>query len=186
MGVRIEGRLGSDGYVLDFGDIKKAAHVVCKQLNEKTIIPTANDCLEVSSSDGQISLVCQDGSRFSLPQDDCVLLPIAHSSAEELAEYVCGELIKSLKIPGRRQVCSIEVTVAEAPGQEAEGLDALRHTARLEVAPGCEKLQFSFDPPLSTAGAQKAASNACEVALIWRSPGPALSLRGAPVWKFTG
>jgi hypothetical protein len=67
-----------------------------------------------------------------------------------------------------------------------QGLDALRHTARLEVAPGCEKLQFSFDPPLSTAGAQKAASNACEVALIWRSPGPALSLRAAPVWKFTG
>jgi len=119
VGVRIEGKLGSDGYVLDFGDIKKAARLVCKQLNEKTIIPTANDCLEVSSSDGQISLVCQDGSRFSLPQDDCVLLPIAHSSAEELAEYVCGELIKSLKIPGRRQVCSIEVTVAEAPGQEA-------------------------------------------------------------------
>ena len=29
-----------------------------------------------------------DGARFSVPESDCVLLPIAHSSAEELATEV--------------------------------------------------------------------------------------------------
>lgn len=63
------------------------------------------------------------------------------------------------------------------------GVEALRHTARLEVAAGSENLQFRFDPPLSTPNAAGAASNACEVALIWRGDGGALGLRGAPVWK---
>jgi hypothetical protein len=47
------------------------------------------------------------------------LLPIVHSSVEELAGYVLGELRAELPDLDRRGVRTLEVGVAEAPGQIA-------------------------------------------------------------------
>ncbi len=117
--VRIEGALGNDGYVVDFGDIKSAAREICEGINERTIVPMQSDCLNIECRDGQVDLQSEDGSRFSFPEGDCALLPIGHSSAEELAAYVCGRLIATLGILKERGVTSVEVSVAEAPLQEA-------------------------------------------------------------------
>ena len=117
--VRIEGELGDEGYVVDFGDIKAAAREICASIDERTIIPIHSDCLEIDRRDGQVDLTTEDGSRFSFPEQDCALLPIRHSSAEELAAYVCERLLKSLSILDERGVAAVEVSVAEAPLQEA-------------------------------------------------------------------
>ncbi len=117
--VRIEGELGSDGYVIDFGDIKRAARVICDEINERVIVPRFSDCLKLVESDVSITLECEDGSVFCFPRADCVILPIAHSSAEELAAYVCKRLLTGLEVLDSRVVGSIEVSVAEAPLQEA-------------------------------------------------------------------
>ena len=117
--VRVEGRLGPDGYVIDFGDIKKAAREICDELDERVIVPSANDTLAIEERDGQVEISCQDGSRFSLPAGDCVLLPIAHSSAEELASYLAGRFVEGLGILPDRGAQAIEIVVEEAPGQEA-------------------------------------------------------------------
>jgi len=117
--VRVEGCLGDDGYVVDFGDIKKVTRSICDEINERTIVPMATDCVTVERRDGQVELTCEDGSRFSFPESDCALLPIAHSSAEELAAYVCHELVDRLHVLRARDVRAVEVAVAEAPLQEA-------------------------------------------------------------------
>lgn len=117
--VRVTGALGPDGYVVDFGDIKHGARMICEEIDERTIIPVDSDCLDVSQSNGQIELVCEDGSRFSFPAADCALLPIRHSSAEELASYICRRLVDELAVLSSRGVDSVEVAVAEAPLQEA-------------------------------------------------------------------
>jgi 6-pyruvoyltetrahydropterin/6-carboxytetrahydropterin synthase len=117
--VRIEGRLGADGYVVDFGDIKRAAREICAEINERVIVPARSDCLMIETRDGETSLVCEDGARFRFPASDCVMLPIVHSSAEELAAYVCRELVARLDVLAARQVLAVEVAVAEAPLQEA-------------------------------------------------------------------
>jgi 6-pyruvoyltetrahydropterin/6-carboxytetrahydropterin synthase len=125
--VRITGPVGRDGYVVDFGDIKRAARSVCAEMNERTMIPTESDCIEVEARDGQIALRCEDGSRFSFPEGDCILLPITHTSAEKLAAYVCRRLVESLDALAKRGVRSIEVGVAEVPLQEA------RYTLELQT-----------------------------------------------------
>jgi len=117
--VRVEGDLGTEGYVIDFGDIKRITKQLCDEMNEKTIVPSASDCIRISQTNGQIELACEDGSRFSFPEKDCVLLPIRHSSAEELAAYVCGRLVEALRSLRERRLNAIEVAVAEAPQQEA-------------------------------------------------------------------
>lgn len=117
--VRIEGQLGTDGYVVDFGDIKKAAKRICEEMDERLIVPINSDVLDIEQADGQLRIVTEDGARFSIPESDCVLLPIAHSSAEELAAYICGRLVSEIGILESRKATWIEVTVAESPLQEA-------------------------------------------------------------------
>ncbi len=60
------------------------------------------------------------GHRFRFPAADVRLLPIAHSSAEELAAYLLARLREALRgAAGGRGLAALEVGVAEAPGQAA-------------------------------------------------------------------
>jgi 6-pyruvoyltetrahydropterin/6-carboxytetrahydropterin synthase len=117
--VRVEGRLGADGYVLDFGLVKQAAKKICAALDERVILPAQSDCLRYARERGHVSAAYEDGSTFSFPEADVALLPIVHSSAEELARYVAGRLREELPDLERRGVVALEVGVAEAPGQVA-------------------------------------------------------------------
>ncbi|MGH7898142.1 MAG: 6-pyruvoyl trahydropterin synthase family protein [Candidatus Binatia bacterium] len=117
--VRVEGDLGGDGYVLDFGLVKKAAKRVCERLDEKVLLPANSDCLAISRVGGNVSVRYEDGSTFSFPEGDVVMLPIVHSSAEELACHLVTRLLEELPDLRNRGVRLIEVGVAEAPGQVA-------------------------------------------------------------------
>ena len=119
VGVRVEGRLGATGYVLDFGLIKKIVKEIADRLDERTIIPANSDCLTIERLDSQLS-VAYGNDRFAFPVSDVVILPIAHSSAEELARYIWAELIAGLKARGASgEADVIEISVAEGPGQTA-------------------------------------------------------------------
>lgn len=53
-----------------------------------------------------------------LPVEDCVLLPIVHTTAEELAQYIATEVEKHLGAHLRSRSCQwLEVKVSERPGQ---------------------------------------------------------------------
>lgn len=117
--VRVEGGLGADGYVLDFGLVKQAAKRICERLDERVLLPADSDCLRFSSAGGQIAVTYEDGASFAFPESDVAMLPIVHSSAEELARYLLGQIRGELPDLERRGVRWVEVGVAEAPGQIA-------------------------------------------------------------------
>jgi len=87
-------KIHDDGYVIDFGDIKKAARSLCKNLNEFFICPMKSTDLSIVEDNNQICISCEDGSKFSFPKSDCALLPITHSSAEELSHYFWCALVR--------------------------------------------------------------------------------------------
>ena len=70
---------------------------------------------------GSINIQCEDGSKFLFPRQDCLLLPIMHSTCEELAIYVYGRLLQELdrEYLVTRGVKEMTVTVSEAAGQDA-------------------------------------------------------------------
>lgn len=117
--VRVEGGLGADGYVLDFGLVKRAAKRICERLDERVLLPAESDCLRFSRAGGQIAATYEDGATFSFPEGDVAMLPIAHSSAEELARYLLTQICGELPDIERRGARWVEVGVAEAPGQVA-------------------------------------------------------------------
>jgi 6-pyruvoyl-tetrahydropterin synthase len=132
VGVRVEGNLASTGYVIDFGLIKKLAKEILDRLDEHTIIPANSDCLTIEGPrDGQIR-VRYERDQFSFPATDVCLVPIVHSSAEELARYIWNELTAALRTHGAlADVTAIEISVAEGPGQSAiYRSDVAEHHAR--------------------------------------------------------
>jgi 6-pyruvoyl-tetrahydropterin synthase len=118
--VRIEADLGADGYVLDFGVVKRVAKALCDELDERVIVPERSDCLAVAVDAKRVEVVTVEGDRFQFPRGDCAVLPIVHSSAEELAAYLLERLGAALATEaGGRDIAGLEVGVAEAPGQVA-------------------------------------------------------------------
>lgn len=116
--VEVEGRLGAQGYVVDFGVVKRIARELCNQLDERFLVPAESDVLQIREDQEQLVVVSPTG-RFSFPRQDCAILPIVHSSAEELARYLAGELGRRLRDLGVEGVGAIEVGVEETTGQAA-------------------------------------------------------------------
>src|SRR2546426_3506002 len=118
--VKIEADLGPDGYVLDFGLVKRVAKSLCDELDERVLLPERSDCLTVTRLADAVEVTTEVGERFRFPAEDVRLLPIAHSSAEELAAYLVGRLRDALRgEAGGRGLAALEGGVAEAPGQIA-------------------------------------------------------------------
>jgi 6-pyruvoyltetrahydropterin/6-carboxytetrahydropterin synthase len=118
--VRVEAELGADGYVLDFGLVKRVAKALCEELDERVLVPAESDCLTVVADASRVEMTTPEGDRFAFPRRDCVVLPIVHSSAEELAAYLLERLRTELaRESGGRAIAALEVGVAEAPGQIA-------------------------------------------------------------------
>src|SRR6266481_503895 len=119
VGVKVDGRLASTGYVLDFGLIKKLTKQIVDRFDERTIIPSLSDCLVIHHQDRQVR-VSYESESFLFPAADVALVPIMHSSAEELARFIWSELSAKLEQSGAlAEVLGIEVSVAEGPGQAA-------------------------------------------------------------------
>lgn len=134
VGVRLFGnrKICSDGYLIDFGNIKNVTKDVCKRINEYFICPIYSNVLTITTElvDGNetsVRIECEDGTVFLFPRQDVAMLPLAHATAEELAIYLYGEILKGLDSDYliQRGIHTMEVIVAEAPGQEA--------TFRLEI-----------------------------------------------------
>jgi dihydroneopterin triphosphate aldolase (PTPS-III) / 6-pyruvoyltetrahydropterin synthase len=96
MSVKVTGgpTIGDDGYLIDFGDIKKACRILCSEMNEYFICPARSKDLGITEVEGQIVIDCPDGAKFSFPKSDCAMLPIFHSSAEELCHYFWCAIIR--------------------------------------------------------------------------------------------
>ncbi len=119
VGIRVQGDLSASGYVLDFGLVKKLTRQIVERLDERTLIPERSDCLRIEAQGEQVR-IGYERDEFVLPRKDVCLLPIVHSSAEELARFLWLELRAALEAEGAvAGVTSLEVSVAEGPGQAA-------------------------------------------------------------------
>ena len=97
VGVYVEGRLAKTGYVIDFGLIKKLTKEIVDRLDERTILPANSDCLKIDRPRDGVVRIRYENDEFVLPAADVCIVPIVHSSAEELARYIWDELAAALR-----------------------------------------------------------------------------------------
>mmetsp|Transcript_114985 Transcript_114985/g.256778 ORF Transcript_114985/g.256778 Transcript_114985/m.256778 type:complete len:418 (+) Transcript_114985:69-1322(+) len=137
VGMSLGGELQEDGYLVDFGDLKKAARLACKELDHRTLLPMRSDVCQLCRSGPeatceQVEVICEGGVRLSIPAEDCAFLPVVHTTAEEIAEHLWAQILMINNLASvliDRGVHWLEVSVFERPGQGA------RHRAPVVLPP---------------------------------------------------
>ena len=117
--VRIQawGDNSDDAFVIDFVQLNRLAAGICMELNDKVLLPGRSEAVSVHQTDSQVE-VSSYGKRFSLPAENCLVLPVANTTAEMLAWYIMESLLPMLELhTALNHVQHLEVAVEEADRQ---------------------------------------------------------------------
>lgn len=124
-GVVLEGALEPEsGYVLDFVALKRLMKRLTDELDHKVLLPTENPKLAIERDSESVSVAYGGRARYAFPTGDCILLPVANTTVELLAEYLAGRVRAELK--AAPHVTAIELEVEENFGQSAIYREAWR------------------------------------------------------------
>ena len=119
VGVTLSGDLDHHSLVYDFIALKRDMESLLSELDHRTLLPTLNPGLDVTTlTDGEVE-VRHATRRYVFPESDVVLLPVPNTTAERLAEYLCGRLVENLSRVGPDRIRRVEIEVEETPGQSA-------------------------------------------------------------------
>ncbi len=111
--------LGKSDMVFDFLDIKPIVREVCDSLDHKLILPKENHQLKIFEEDKNYNIQTPDGSHFSIPKQDVLLLPIENTSSERIAIYLNEKIREITWNKFQFKFAKLEVEVEETPGQSA-------------------------------------------------------------------
>ncbi len=118
-GIEVWGPLDSaDGYVVDFVALTDRAKEVVAEFGHKMLVPTANPLLPVDADERRVRVTYRD-REWVFPRGDCVLLPVANTTAELLAGYLADRLLAVLGDRHRFTPTRLRVEVEENVGQSA-------------------------------------------------------------------
>ena len=112
----VHGPLNENHYVVDFIVVRDALQAMVDRLDHQMLLPTRHKTIRVVERDETVE-VTHGRRRWVFPREDCVLLPVANTTAERLAQYLAGQLSQELeKVSGLRptRLC---VAVDECGGQ---------------------------------------------------------------------
>jgi len=111
------GPLNQNGYIADYLAVGDMLKEIVTELDHHTLLPTGNPAVRIAARKGEIEVTWGD-RRWTFPQDGCLLLPLANTTTELLAQYIGQQLTASLKtlglIPDR-----LRITIREGAGFSA-------------------------------------------------------------------
>jgi len=115
--VKMEGELDRAGVVLDFITFKPLVKRICDSLDHRTMIQSNSPNLAVHRRAKEIE-VRYKAQKIILPKSDVILLPLANTSTELLAEHVAKLIRRQVKARFHgAKIRAMEVGVEEARGQ---------------------------------------------------------------------
>lgn len=112
----IIGPLDENGYVVDFIALRDALTEIVGRLDHHVLLPTKHKMIDVVD-DGKEVRATFEAKRWVFPSEDCVLLPIANTTAELMARYIAVELISKTKTRFGDEISKIALAVDENRGQ---------------------------------------------------------------------
>jgi 6-pyruvoyltetrahydropterin/6-carboxytetrahydropterin synthase len=116
--LRVTGTVNEELMLADFGRVKDILRGLAGTLDHRTIVPTSNEDINVSSSgDGRNVVVELGGRNYSFPREDVVMLPIRMSTAEELSRFLLERFMKEAALGPN--ISKVELGVDEGQGQGA-------------------------------------------------------------------
>ncbi len=116
--VEVEDDLDENHYVFDFIALKDLTRAITDELDHRMLLPTRSRLITLED-DGSNCVVRYRDRHWSFPRDECVLLPIANTTAELLADYIAGRLYAAFQEKGLPIPRLLRVEVEESFGQLA-------------------------------------------------------------------
>jgi 6-pyruvoyltetrahydropterin/6-carboxytetrahydropterin synthase len=116
--VEVEDDLDENQYVFDFIALRDLTRALTDELDHRMLLPERSPLIRLED-DGPNWLVRYADRRWSFPRDECVVLPIANTTTELIASYLCTRLRASLSSQGLPIPRIIRVEVEENFGQSA-------------------------------------------------------------------
>lgn len=116
--VEVESPLDPNQYVFDFIALKLRTQEITDTLDHRMMLPRTNPVIHVKE-EGTRVVVRYESKEWIFPAEDCILLPIQNTTAEELAKYIGKLLMKSLQEKHQYHPRILRVEVEECFGQSA-------------------------------------------------------------------
>jgi 6-pyruvoyltetrahydropterin/6-carboxytetrahydropterin synthase len=112
----VEGPLDENHYVVDFVALRDTLREIVQELDHHVLLPTDHPLIKVTAGPRSVEARFED-RRWEFPRDDCVLLPVANTTAELLARYIGGKLLQKLAPRAPVRPARVRVEVDECEGQ---------------------------------------------------------------------
>jgi 6-pyruvoyltetrahydropterin/6-carboxytetrahydropterin synthase len=112
----VHGPLDENSYVIDFIALRDMLEELVKELDHHMLLPKEHPTIAVEEGKIEVT-VTHSNLRWIFPRQDCVLLPVANTTAELLAKYLGDRLLATLseRLGVRPQRLAVEVD--ECDGQ---------------------------------------------------------------------
>jgi 6-pyruvoyltetrahydropterin/6-carboxytetrahydropterin synthase len=116
LAVEVAGSLDENSYVIDFIALREALRAIVLTLDHFVLLPTQHRQIRVAADDREVVATFED-RRWVFPRGDCVLLPVANTTAEMLARYICQQLQAALSTRLNFSPERVRIEVDECHGQ---------------------------------------------------------------------
>ena len=117
-GVRatVAGPLDENRYVVDFIALRDAILEQTLALDHHVLLPEKHAEIHVSSDDKETTATFED-RRWVFPNEDCVILPVVNTTAEEIAKVIAERVREKTREQFGDALSWLEVAVDENNGQ---------------------------------------------------------------------
>jgi len=111
--VELAGPLNENQYVVDFILVRDLLQQIVDRLDHRVLLPLEHPTIKVTEHEKEV-VATHGEKRWVFPREDCVLLPLANTTAELLARFIALELTDKLEDSASHEM---EVAVDECDGQ---------------------------------------------------------------------
>ena len=112
----VGGPLDENHYVIDFIAVRNALKAITQSLDHHVLLPTNHTMIQVTSEGKEVTATFAE-RRWIFPAEDCILLPVANTTAELLARFIGEQLLEKLDEQTAIKPLDIQIEVDECAGQ---------------------------------------------------------------------
>ena len=112
----VRGPLDENRYVIDFIVLRDTLQEIVDELDHRMLLPTEHRTIAVTRQEREVE-VTHGERRWVFPAVDCVLLPMANTTAELLAHHIGYKLLDALEQRLGCRPTDLEIAVDECDGQ---------------------------------------------------------------------
>lgn len=112
------GPLDENGYVFDFIALRDQLQKTVDALDHRVLLPTQHDKIKIREDQNEVEATFEE-RRWVFPREDCILLPVANTTAELIAYWIGQQLMTVIGSDAASQIESVQIEVEENFGQWA-------------------------------------------------------------------